>query len=165
MSTRLFPTRFDAAPERFSDEWWTPRWVFTALDATFDLDVCAPGTETFVPAADRYTLTDDGLTAEWHGTVWCNPPFSRPLEWVKRWVAHDSGILLLRADMNTVATLTAVAAADAMWLPKGRIQYVHPLKQTGQCSFPSILLARGETATAALKRASAVSGITVGVTA
>ena len=51
------------------------------------------------------------------------------------------------------------------WLPKGRIQFVHPLKKTGQCSFPSILLARGATATASMKRASAVSGVTVGVTA
>ena len=54
-----------------SVEWFTPRWVFDALGAVFDLDPCTPGIEhTHVPATHGYTLpANDGLQDPWCGNV------------------------------------------------------------------------------------------------
>jgi len=69
--------------------------VFDAMALRFDLDVAAPpGGPWHVPAARWYTAEDDGLTQPWEGLVWCNPPFSRPAPWAKRWASHPRGVLL-----------------------------------------------------------------------
>src|SRR5690606_38163062 len=62
------------------DEWYTPRWLFDALGIRFSIDVCAPLDRTFssVPAERHFTIEDDGLAQPWEGTVWRNPPYSKP---------------------------------------------------------------------------------------
>jgi phage N-6-adenine-methyltransferase len=50
----------------------------------FDLDVAAAPHNAKCPR--YYTLEDDGLARSWHGTVWCNPPYSKIHAWVaKAW--------------------------------------------------------------------------------
>lgn len=58
-----------------SDEWYTPREVFSALGMDFDLDPCSPGSGHWVPARRQFTKTDDGLSRPWRGRVFMNPPF------------------------------------------------------------------------------------------
>ena len=41
----------------------------------FTLDVAAAAHNAKAPKF--YTREDDGLTQDWHGNVWCNPPYSR----------------------------------------------------------------------------------------
>lgn len=82
--------------DRTSDDYFTPEWVFDLLGLTFDLDVASPPVPLpWVPAKQRYTIDDDGLTAPWHGRVWMNPPYSRPGPWVERFVGHGNGVALL----------------------------------------------------------------------
>ncbi len=52
-----------------SKEWYTPRYIFTALDISFNLDPCSPGAEIvpWVPAQFHYTPDDNGLEQRWHG--------------------------------------------------------------------------------------------------
>ncbi len=90
---RLFPM---PQVEMSSDDYYTPEWVFDALGERFDLDVCAPpGGGPFVPTDRYFTQAEDGLTSEWDGFVWMNPPFSQPLPWIKKFLAHGNGIALV----------------------------------------------------------------------
>ena len=79
-----------------NDELYTPKYIFDALGVIFDLDVCAPeGGPLYTPAIEYFDLKADGLTADWYGRVWMNPPFSGPKEWVNKWLDHGNGIALL----------------------------------------------------------------------
>lgn len=77
-----------------SDDYYTPTWVFDALGLTYDLDPAHPPWVTSVPTRRFYTQADDGLAQPWEGLVWLNPPFSKPTQWIDRWIGHNNGILL-----------------------------------------------------------------------
>ena len=78
-----------------SDDYWTPTWLFEALGVEFDLDVaCPPGGPPHTPAKAYYTQETDGLTSEWFGNVWMNPPFSKCAPWAWKFMAHKQGIAL-----------------------------------------------------------------------
>lgn len=85
-----------------NNELYTPKWIFEEIGLRFDLDVCASDNENIVVPADRYyTMQDDGLTSEWTGRVWMNPPFSEPRLWAEKWLAHGNGIALLPLSGNS----------------------------------------------------------------
>ena len=48
----------------------------------FDLDVAANDDNAVAPK--WYTRDDDGLTSQWWGNVWCNPPYSDIRPWVEK---------------------------------------------------------------------------------
>ena len=82
--------------ELSSNDHYTPKWIFDLLELQFDIDVAAPpGGVPWIPAKRFFTQADDGLSQEWHGLVWCNPPFSSILPWVSRMNDHKNGIMLL----------------------------------------------------------------------
>ena len=83
-----------------SDDYYTPKHLFDTLAITFDLDVASPPHPTHVPCTKFYTMADDGLTSQWYGNVWMNPPFSKPQPWVRRFVEHHNGIALLPASKS-----------------------------------------------------------------
>jgi len=90
---RLFTTPQDGST---SDDYWTPKWIFDALGVEFDLDVaCPPNGPAHTPCKAFYTQEDDALTADWYGAVWMNPPFSKPNDWVYKFIKHANGICLL----------------------------------------------------------------------
>lgn len=79
-----------------SDEYYTPQWIFQALNIKFDLDVSAPeGGVPWLPAEHYYTIEDDGLAQDWFGKVWMNPPYSKPTPWVNKFIQHGNGVALL----------------------------------------------------------------------
>lgn len=86
------------------DEWITPRWILDVLGA-FDLDPCAAVDQPWPTARRMLTIADDGLSAEWGGRIWCNPPFNRyeRPKWMARMAAHNNGILLIPAACETGA--------------------------------------------------------------
>lgn len=68
-----------------TDMWATPQHLFDELNAEFhfETDVCA------VPSNAKckkyYTPLDDGLSQEWSGVCWCNPPYGREIgKWVEK---------------------------------------------------------------------------------
>jgi hypothetical protein len=80
-----------------SDDYYTPAWLFERMGITFDLDVCAPpGGVPWIPAAQFFTMADDGLAQEWSGRVWMNPPYSNATPWVDRFVNHAHGVCLVQ---------------------------------------------------------------------
>lgn len=80
-----------AAPSG-SDDQYTPRWVIDAARVVLgriDLDPATSEAAQAVVCATRYyTQADNGLAQPWAGRVWCNPPYSDPLPWVKKLIAH-----------------------------------------------------------------------------
>lgn len=106
------------------DEWYTPSWVFRALGTVFDLDPCSPGAPPSSVTAKRHlTKADNGLTAEWAGSVWLNPPFSSKRPWYERLVEHGNGIALMPARTETHDLQTYMGAADALLFLRGRIYF------------------------------------------
>jgi len=116
---------FDAAgisPE--ADEWYTLVWMFHALGIEFDLDPCSPGVPpSSVPAKRHLTKDDNGLTADWHGSVWVNPPFSSKRVWYRRLLAHGNGIALMPARTETLDLQAYMNQAQALLFLRGRIYF------------------------------------------
>jgi hypothetical protein len=81
-----------------SDEWYTPPHVFDALDTSFTMDVASPGAAIvpWIPAGHH--ITCDGLSCEWQGFVWMNPPFggrNSLSPWLAKFFEHGDGIALV----------------------------------------------------------------------
>jgi len=153
---RLFEVDYEAD----TDDWYTPAWVFEGLGLRFDLDVAAPpGGVPWVPADSFYTESDDGLLQPWFGLVWCNPPYSAPTAWCDRWAEHSDGLLLVRADLSTGGPFRAFRAADAVWVPKGRLGFVNGFGgRSPDVTFSSVLLGRGVAAVGGMRRLEAAAG-------
>lgn len=84
-----------------SDDYYTPPWIFESLGLTFDTDPASPvGGIPWIPVKRYYSLIDDGLSQEWVGRVWLNPPFSKPSPWVEKFIHHNNGILLAPTSGN-----------------------------------------------------------------
>lgn len=110
-----------------TDEWYTPLDIVKAL-GEFDLDPCAPSAH-FYTANKCYDKSDDGLSKEWFGRIWLNPPYSRPLicRFVERMAAHGNGIALLFDRMDSALWHNTIfPTATAMLIMKGRIGFMRP---------------------------------------
>jgi hypothetical protein len=133
-----------------NDELYTPKWIFDSLAVTFDLDVCAPiGGPLHTPAKAWYSELDDGLSKDWFGRVWMNPPYSKPSPWIKKWLSHRNGFALVPAAKSQ--WFIDLWESEAVGLPL-RVNMKF-LKQDKPFSiyFLSTLWAIGETNITALK--------------
>lgn len=94
-----------------SDDWWTPDHIITAtinLLGTIDLDPCSPYPDGPVPANQHYTHETDGLSQEWYGRVYMNPPYGREIvKWTQKALTEyhkgriNEAVLLLPARTDT----------------------------------------------------------------
>ena len=132
---------------KLRDDWNTPRWLFDQLGVTFDLDVCAPidRAHRTVPARRYYTQQDDGLTQPWAGLVWCNPPYSAPQPWMRRWAEHDNGMFLSVVSAKTGRMAPHWRSADRLVMFAGMI-FDRPDGSTEAPYLPLTLAARGTAA-------------------
>jgi site-specific DNA-methyltransferase (adenine-specific) len=72
-----------------TDDWATPQKLFDELNKEFKftLDPCA--TKENTKCKKFYTQEDNGLSKDWTGRVFMNPPYGRVIgEWVKK--AYES---------------------------------------------------------------------------
>lgn len=85
-----------------TDNWLTPPEIIKAL-GRFDLDPCDSIESSFKTADNRYTVREDGLSQEWFGRVWLNPPFNRYErgKWMERMAKHNNGIMLIPSALET----------------------------------------------------------------
>jgi hypothetical protein len=138
-----------------SDEWYTPKHVFDALECEFDLDVAAPrDAKTFVPA--KHYITESSLEATWAGFIWMNPPFGgrNGLEpWLEKFFNHGNGIALTPDRTSAPWFRRAWARADAVvFTPK--LRFVRPDGTEGKSpSNGTALFASGTKGIDALRRA------------
>ena len=132
----------------YSDEWYTPPHIVTAL-GTFDLDPCA-GPMTH--AKRNLTREDDGLTARWQGRVWLNPPYSNVHEWLSKFRKHGNGIALVNTRPETQWFQRLAADADGLLWLRGRVQFQRPDSQSSHPPVGNVLVAYGKRNAAALIR-------------
>ena len=76
-----------------------------------------------------YNKNHDGLTKDWVGRVWLNPPYSRPLieQFVRKLAQHGNGIALLfnRCDSKMFQDIIFEKATAIKFL-RGRIRFFRP---------------------------------------
>ena len=104
-----------------TDLWYTPQDFFKKYDDVykFETDVCA--TDDNAKCAKYYTEEMDGLSQEWRGVCWMNPPYGRTIgNWMKK--AYESSL-----EGATVVCLVP-ARTDTNWWHdyalKGDIEFI-----------------------------------------
>lgn len=111
-----------------TDEWFTPKHVFDALDVAFDLDVSAPhGGPRHVPCTSYLTASECGLKTSWANCfVWMNPPFGGRnglVPWMDKFFSHGNGIALTPDRTSAPWWQDAAQCADAILLTRGKIKF------------------------------------------
>jgi hypothetical protein len=128
------------------DEWLTPPEILRAL-GEFDLDPCAPVNRPWDTAKNHYTMLDNGLVKDWHGRVFCNPPYGREAAaWLARCAAHRNTIALIFARTETAMFFEHVwLKADALLFLEGRLHFHHVDGRRAEANggAPSVLIAYG----------------------
>ena len=124
-----------------TDLWYTPQDFFKKYDDVykFETDVCA--TDDNAKCAKYYTEEMDGLSQEWRGVCWMNPPYGRTIsKWMKK--AYESSL--------TGATVVCLVPArtDTNWwhnyAMKGDIEFIRGRLKFGgsknSAPFPSAVV-------------------------
>ena len=105
-----------------TDTWLTPFEIVSQL-GEFDLDPCE---HLFMPkklAKNGFNINDDGLSKEWFGRVWMNPPYSKNKEFAKKFCDHKNGIALVFARTET-SWFKNYYKADAFLFLPSRITFI-----------------------------------------
>jgi phage N-6-adenine-methyltransferase len=130
-----------------SDTWLTPPEIIKAL-GEFDLDPCCPPVMPWPTAAKYYSKVDDGLSQEWEGRVWLNPPYSKEaVKWLRKLADHGQGTALVFARTETAWFFETVwRKATSVLFLEGRLYFHLPdgSKADGNAGAPSCLVAYGE---------------------
>ena len=137
------------------DEWLTPPYIIEAL-GKFALDVCAPIVRPWDTANRHFTVRDDGLSKEWKGRVWCNPPYGREtFFWISKLSAHKSGVALIFARTETIGFHEHIwEKAHSVFFFKGRLKFYHVTgEQGGTANAPSCLVSYSNADTDAIEKA------------
>ncbi|HCC51469.1 MAG TPA: adenine methyltransferase [Porphyromonadaceae bacterium] len=147
---------YEIVAEHTSIEWYTPPEIIKSL-GKFDLDPCTSDIAwKFNRSAKKYyTIQEDGLSKEWFGRVWLNPPYSQPSVglFMEKMAIHNNGIALLynRTD-NKMFQEIILPVSDSIMFLSGRIHFFRPDGTKGsQPGAGSILIAFGQHNTIALE--------------
>ena len=129
------------------ETWLTPPHILAAL-GPFDLDPCAaPSPRPWPSAARHIELPEDGLTAEWQGRVWCNPPYgAKPFAGFSGW--RNMGTVWLwfctNRDGHVPGSGLATGPRSSVLARPHRVLFTR--RQTSnERRAPSVLIAYGES--------------------
>jgi hypothetical protein len=104
--------------------WLTPKWIIDEL-GPFDLDPCAaPLPRPFPTAETMNSLPTDGLSIDWGGRVWLNPPYGADaVHWVRKLETHGNGIALIFARFDA-AWFQGLIERNGVFLMAGRVRFL-----------------------------------------
>lgn len=124
-----------------TDLWSTPQEFFDKYNQLYDfeIDVCA--SKENAKCTKFYTKEDDGLSKEWTGKCWMNPPYGRTIkQWMKK--AYESSL-----NGATVVCLVPARTDTAWWhdyAVKGQIEFIRGRLKFGgnknSAPFPSAVV-------------------------
>lgn len=134
-------------------EWYTPSDYIEAARAVMGVIELDPASSDIaqqrVRADAYYTVDDNGLEAEWSGSVWMNPPYTAGLvdRFCDKLIQHyndeevSEAIVLVNNATDTKWFQRLAEVADSLCFPLGRIKFLDtegnpkgaPLQ--GQCVF------------------------------
>ncbi len=140
-----------------TDEWYTPPYIFKAMDVGFDMDVASPGKEVvpWIPAGCH--VTENSLTRPWSGFVWMNPPFGARnglVPWLKKFFEHGCGVALVPDRTSAPWWQRFVPAADLVLFVSPKIKFVGADGKPGTSPAQgTCLLAAGKLGVGALRNA------------
>jgi len=152
-----------------SAEWYTPPSIIERVVEALgdiDLDPCSNShTAPHVPAKQHYVKEDDGLSKEWSGAVFLNPPYGREIaQWVEKLVAEHaaghvpSAIALVPARTDT-AWFAALRDYPRCFI-QGRIKFLTSEGvETDPAPFPSMAVYLGPDRAAFIKAFSPLGDI------
>ena len=121
-----------------NNEWYTPKEYIEAarlVMGTIDTDPASSEIANKTVKATRYhTAEEDGLSWDWDGNVWMNPPYSQPLigEFCDKLLTDFNigmvvnAIVLVNNATDTKWGQSLISSAAAVCFPKGRIRFVDP---------------------------------------
>lgn len=131
-----------------TDNWATPMEFFKKVDEEFHFTLDVYATKENAKYEIYYNKEDNGLSKEWYGTVWCNPPYGRTIgKWVekarKSYLSGATVVMLLPARTDTRWFHDYIYhVADEIRFIKGRLKFGN---SKISAPFPSMLVIfRGE---------------------
>lgn len=126
-----------------TDMWETPQSFYEELNKehAFNLDVCA--TLENRKCERFFTIEDDGLSQEWSGTCWMNPPYGRNIgAWVRK--AYES---VMDGKAEKVVCLLPARTDTAWWhdyCMRGQVKFIRGRLKFGgsknSAPFPSVVV-------------------------
>lgn len=108
-----------------SDEYYTPPHIIEAL-GHFDLDPATPKNPKWRTADVMFTKEDDGLSKDWFGRVFLNPPYSKPLvsQFMEKMAKHNNGIALIVPKLGTKLFREVIyPSCSAIYILNERIKF------------------------------------------
>ena len=124
-----------------TDLWATPQSFFDKYNAmyNFTLDVCA--THDNAKCSTYFTKEQNGLSKDWIGICWMNPPYGRDIKhWIKK--AYESSL-----NGATVVCLLPARTDTSWWhdyCMKGTIEFIRGRLKFGNSKnsapFPSAVV-------------------------
>lgn len=84
-----------------NEVWETPQDLFDLLDSEFhfDIDVCATAENT--KCATFFSPLDDGLSQDWHGVCYMNPPYGKKIGACMKKASETNGLVVCLVPART----------------------------------------------------------------
>lgn len=121
-------------------EWETPQALFDELNAEFhfELDVCA--TSDNAKCSKYFTADEDGLSKNWQGSCFMNPPYGRTIgQWMRK--AYEE------SQKGALVVCLVPARTDTAWwheyAMRGEIRFLRgrvKFSGKGPAPFPSAIV-------------------------
>jgi site-specific DNA-methyltransferase (adenine-specific) len=116
-------------PKSKSDKWMTPPEVYEPLNKEFKFN--------FDPCPIDWKEGDpDGLKITWGSSTFCNPPYSKTAQWIKK--AHDEWkngktvVMLINVVTDTIAFHEYIYNKAEIRFIKGRVKFINQLDPTNR---------------------------------
>ena len=139
-----------------NNEWYTPEEFIELARAVMGGIDCDPASSALanetVKATTYYDEQDDGLSREWPGRVWMNPPYATPLiglfcDALVRQLgdgATEQACVLVNNATDTAWCRKLLAGCSAVCLLRGRVRFIGPEGERGTPLQGQILLYFGD---------------------